>query len=89
MATKKFTDAWLRGLKPAAPRKRYEVFDLGETCLGIRVNDKGRITFNMYARFPSSERGAAQKGRRVLGDYSPDDERGWTASDDWSGCVVS
>nr|WP_285840223.1 integrase arm-type DNA-binding domain-containing protein [Sphingopyxis alaskensis] len=55
---------------------RYEVFDLGETCLGIRVNDKGRITFNMYARFPSGKGGEAQKGRRVLGDYAPEDDRG-------------
>lgn len=76
MATKKFTDSWLRGLKPATRGKRYEVFDLGETCLGIRVNDKGRITFTMYARFPSKEGGIAPKGRRVLGDYSPDDDRG-------------
>lgn len=76
MATKKFTDPWLRGLKAADVGKRYEVFDLGETCLGIRVNDKGRVTFNMYARFPTGEDGQPQKGRRVLGDYAPDDDRG-------------
>lgn len=41
-----------------------------------RVNDKGRITFVLVARIPKKDGRAGSRGRRVLGDYKPVDDRG-------------
>jgi hypothetical protein len=55
----------LRSLKPAAPGAYYDVSDLRTKQFGVRVNDRGFVTFIMTARFP----GSTNAVRRKLGEY--------------------
>lgn len=75
MATKKFSDPWLRGLKPAEAGSRLEWMDEAEAGLIVRVNPKRRVTFLLMARFPSPDGTVGHASRRVLGDYRPADAR--------------
>jgi hypothetical protein len=75
MATKKFSDPWLRGLKAAAEGVRDEWYDEAETGLLVTVNPKRRVTFWLYARYPKSDGTFGAPSRRVLGDYSPVDAK--------------
>lgn len=75
MATKKFSDPWLRGLKAAAQGARDEWYDEAETGLLVTVNPKRRVTFWLYARYPTCEGTFGVPSRRVLGDYSPADTK--------------
>lgn len=75
MATKKFSDPWLRGLKAAAEGVRDEWYDEAETGLLVTVNPKRRVTFWLYARYPKSDGTFGAPSRRVLGDYSPADAK--------------
>ncbi|WP_298399067.1 integrase family protein [Sphingobium sp.] len=75
MATKKFTDPWLRGLKAAADGVRNEWLDEAETGLVVTVNSKRRITFWFIGRFPKADGKSNHPGRRVLGDFCPDDAK--------------
>jgi len=65
MATRRLTDRTLQALKRAEPGKRYEVMDSEVRGLGVRVNDRGRKTFILIARYPGSRHPA----RRSLGKY--------------------
>jgi integrase len=74
MANKLLTDRFIRALKPAAPGKRYDVFDTNVPGFGIRVSDDldksrpgkaGRISFILYSRFPASP----NPTRRKLGSF--------------------
>jgi integrase len=58
------TDRKLRSLKPAAAGKRYDIRD-EVRGLAIRVNDEGRKSFVLIARFP----GSSNPTRRALGEY--------------------
>lgn len=75
MATKKFTDPWLRGLKAAEGGKWEEWLDEGETGLVVQVNAKRRVRFCLIGRFPREDGTPGNPGRRVLGDYRPSDEK--------------
>lgn len=75
MATKKFSDPWLRGLKAAEKRARDEWYDDAETGLLVTVNLKRRVTFWLYARYPRCDGTFGAPSRRVLGDYSPADAK--------------
>ncbi|SFG52844.1 Phage integrase family protein [Novosphingobium sp. CF614] len=75
MATKKFTDPWLRGLKAAADGMRDEWLDEAETGLVVTVNSKRRVTFWFIGRFPKADGTSNHPGRRVLGDFCPDDTK--------------
>jgi integrase len=75
MATKRFTDPWLRGLKAAPDGKRDEWLDEGETGLVVTVNSKRRITFWLIGRFPKADGSTGNPSRRVLGDFRPDDSK--------------
>jgi len=75
MATKKFSDPWLRGLKAAAEGMRDEWYDEAETGLLVTVNPKRRVTFWLYARYPKGDGTFGAPSRRVLGDYSPADSK--------------
>lgn len=76
MAIRKFTDPWIRGLKKAAPGTRDLWSDKAETGLSLMVNDKGRVTFLLFTRFPQADGTPGNPSRRVLGDYQPRDDRG-------------
>jgi len=76
MAIRKFTDPWIRGLKKAAPGTRDLWSDKAETGLSLMVNDKGRVTFLLFTRFPQADGAPGNPSRRVLGDYQPRDDRG-------------
>jgi integrase len=76
MATKKFSDPWLRGLKPAVSGARDEWMDEGEAGLIVRVNPKRRVSFLLMARFPNRDATSGHASRRVLGDYCPADTKG-------------
>lgn len=76
MAIRKFTDPWIRGLKKAAPRTRDMWSDKAETGLSLIVNDKGRMTFLLFTRFPQADGTPGNPSRRVLGDFQPRDDRG-------------
>src|SRR3546814_18624732 len=69
MATKKFSDPWLRGLKAAEPGTRDEWMDEIEAGLIVRVNPKRRVSFLLMARFPGGDGATGHASRRVLGDY--------------------
>ena len=70
MARKKFTDPWIRGLKKAAPGTRDLWSDKAETGLSLMVNDKGRVTFLLFTRFPKADGSPGNPSRRVLGTIS-------------------
>lgn len=61
------TDRLLASLrkKPAEPGKRYEVMDTTVPGMGVRVTDKGKVTFIYVARYP----GSPNPTRRALGEY--------------------
>jgi hypothetical protein len=65
MATRRLTDRTLQTLKRAEPRRRYEVMDAEVRGFGVRVNDRGRKTFILIARYP----GSPHPARRSLGEY--------------------
>ncbi|WP_263588911.1 tyrosine-type recombinase/integrase [Sphingopyxis sp. GC21] len=75
MATKKFSDPWLRGLKAAEGGKWDEWLDEGETGLLVQVNAKRRVRFCLIGRFPRDDGTPGHPGRRVLGDYRPLDTK--------------
>lgn len=75
MATKKFTDPWLRGLRAAANGAREEWLDEAETGLAVTVNSKRRVTFLFIGRFPKADGTSTHPGRRVMGDFCPDDTK--------------
>lgn len=76
MATKKFSDAWLRSLAPAPAGQRREWIDAGGTGLAVTVNAKRRITFSLVARYPRPDGTRGLPTRAVLGDYRPVDTKG-------------
>src|SRR5690606_4192982 len=70
----KFTDRWLRSLKPADKGEFYTVYDTSKTGLAVRVTDQlpkttdvkaGSITFQFVGRFP----GAKSSSRRTIGRF--------------------
>src|SRR5262245_61306916 len=61
---KPLTDRKLRSLRPAPAGKRYDLRD-EVRGLAVRVNDEGRKSFVLIARFP----GSANPTRRALGEY--------------------
>ncbi|MFC0203358.1 integrase arm-type DNA-binding domain-containing protein [Novosphingobium soli] len=75
MATKKFSDPWLRGLKAAEPGIRDEWMDEIEAGLIVRINPKRRVSFLLMARFPGGDGTTGHASRRVLGDYCPADAK--------------
>jgi len=75
MATKRFTDPWLRGLKPAAPGSRDEWLDGAEPGLMVRVNSKRRVSFWLIARYPEGDGAFGNPSRRALGDFKPADAK--------------
>lgn len=62
---KKLTDRTIKALKPAEPGQRYIVKDTLVPGLGVRVTDKGALTFVLHARYP----GSRNPTRRSLGLY--------------------
>src|SRR5262245_17275932 len=48
------TDKEVRSLRPAQPGQRYDIADPGQERFGVRVNDKGKTTYILTARFPGS-----------------------------------
>jgi hypothetical protein len=65
-AKKALTDRGLKALKPAAPGKRYDRMDALVPGLGVRVTDKGHMTFILASRFPDKPKNYT---RRELGAY--------------------
>ena len=66
MTTRKvLTDRGIQALKPAAPGKRYVVYDTIVPPFGVRVSDKGHKTFIVYRRVAGQSRPA----RLTLGNY--------------------
>ena len=61
----KLTDTALRACKPASKGSRYEIMDTERRRLGIRVTDKGHLSFIYRHRFP----GGLNVTRRRIGDY--------------------
>lgn len=65
MAKRPITDRMLKGLKPAADGKRYEIWDTIRRGFGVRVSANGEITFILMKRFPGSRNAV----RRSLGRF--------------------
>jgi integrase len=65
MSKQVLTDRRLRSLKPSAPGKRYIEWDTVVPGLGVRVTDKGTLTFVLVTRFAYSKHPAP----RELGKY--------------------
>lgn len=65
MARENLTDKRLKNLKPAEPGKRYDIQDAIVPGLGVRVTDKGKVTFTLTTRFPGSN----NPTRRAIGEY--------------------
>jgi integrase len=61
--TVRLTDRYLRSLR--AGKARFEVRDLAQAGLTVRVSPNGRKAFVMHARFP----GSASWDRRTIGEY--------------------
>ncbi len=77
---KTLTDANVRALKPAAPGKRYDVYDTLIPNLLVRTTSKGHKTFALRAKFP----GKADRVRREIGEagrLTVEDAR--TTARDW------
>ena len=69
MAAKvKLTDRKLKSLKPARAGERDELMDAELNGFGVRVTDKGKITFILLSRYPGSN----NPTRRALGEYPTD-----------------
>ena len=62
---RRLTDRTLRSLKRAELGRRYEIMDVETRQFGVRVNDKGLVSFILLARFP----GSSNPVRRHLGEY--------------------
>ena len=60
-----FTDRYLRALKPADPGKRVTHWDEAKRSFGVRVTDKGVVSFFIMRRLP----GKPQPVRVALGRY--------------------
>jgi hypothetical protein len=71
MARLKLTDRKLKSLR--ATGERYEVLDTVEPAFGIRVSDKGSLTFILKTRFPNTpinpKTGYPNPTRRAIGEY--------------------
>jgi integrase len=67
VAKKSLTDRTLKALKPASAGKTYDTWDASFPGFGVRVSDKGRVTFVLAARFAGSK----NPTRRALGMYGP------------------
>ncbi|QOF71421.1 tyrosine-type recombinase/integrase [Aminobacter sp. SR38] len=65
MARETFTDKRLKALRAAETGKRYDLQDAIVPGLGVRVTDKGTVTFTLTTRFP----GSTNPTRRALGEY--------------------
>ena len=66
MAKKRLTDRTLQSLKPATSKRRhYDIWDDLIQGFGVRVNQDGRRTFILMARYP----GSRHPTRRALGQY--------------------
>jgi integrase len=65
VACKVFTERMLKALKPAAEATRYEIWDGVVPSLGVRVTDKGRVSFFVMRR-PA---GHPKPIRLTLGTY--------------------
>jgi integrase len=64
MAKRRFTDRFIRTLRPAPPGKRVEHWDAVVPCFGVRVTDKTHKTFVLYTRWP----GSRSPTRREIGN---------------------
>jgi integrase len=64
MARKKLSDAYIRSRKPAPQGKRVETMDTEHPRLGLRVTDKGHLSFFYLGRF-----GSSNPTRRLIGEY--------------------
>jgi Arm DNA-binding domain len=65
MPKRTLTDRLLKSLEPAAPRKRYILYDAVVPGLGVRVTDKGTLTFVLVHRF-----GGKNPTPREVGKYA-------------------
>lgn len=77
---KTLSDANVRALKPAAPGKRYDTYDVLIPNLLVRVTSTGHKTFALRAKFP----GRADRSRREIGEVgrlTVEDAR--TTARDW------
>jgi hypothetical protein len=61
---RKFTDRWVRSIKPAPKDKRVEYYDTATPCFGVRVTDTRHKTYVLYLKFPGSKCAT----RREIGD---------------------
>jgi integrase len=64
----KLTDRKLKALKPAKTGQRDEIMDAEVNGFGVRITDKGKLTFILTARYPGSN----NPTRRALGEYPTD-----------------
>jgi integrase len=64
----KLTDRKLKSLKPAKSGERDELMDTEVNGFGVRVTDRGKVTFILLARYPGSN----NPTRRALGEYPTD-----------------
>jgi integrase len=64
----KLSDRKLKALKPAKSGERYELMDTDVSGFGVRITDKGKLTFILLARYP----GSTNPTRRALGEYPTD-----------------
>jgi integrase len=62
---RKLTDRFLKSLKPAKSADRDDYPDKVAPGFLARVTDKGKVTFNLLARYP----GSTNPTRRALGEY--------------------
>ena len=63
---KTLTDLTLKAFKPAPKGQRYELGDKDVKGFGVRVNDRGEVTFVLAARYPD---GGKHPTRATLGHY--------------------
>jgi integrase len=54
LAKRDFTDRFLKSIKPASPGKRLIIYDAQVPGFGVRVTDKGAISFVLVDRYPGS-----------------------------------
>ncbi len=64
----KLSDRKLRSLRPASAGGRYELMDTEVSGFGVRVTEKGKVTFILLARYPGSK----NPTRRAIGEYPTD-----------------
>ena len=63
---RRFTDRWVKSLKPAPQGKRVEHWDTAVPNFGIRITERGHKTYVLYTRFPGSRCSV----RREIGNAS-------------------